>query len=175
MNIYFSLVATLYMAIVCCSSLQLTQNNYCHFSWNDTHHCTGSLWFATKKKWIPVWKKGTSTRQHSKPITKLNFHDIRKEDIVRLKVLSQLAMESLICMIPSWSFSLSFTLHFCISEIAMYITSVGAFGIIFSMAILFLVVHRAHIKPENRKMINLAGTGPLPLSQEPQKSSQEVG
>jgi hypothetical protein len=57
----------------------------------------------------------------------------------------------------------------------MYRTLVGVFGIIFSIAILFLVIQRAQAKPENKKMINLIRKGPLPLSQVPQKSSHEVG
>jgi len=66
-------------------------------------------------------------------------------------------------MIRSWSSSLSFTLHFYISESARYRTSVGTFGIIFSIVILFLVVQKAQEKPENIKMINLITKGPLPL------------
>jgi len=90
-----------------------------------------------------------------------------------LKDLSQQPTEFLICMMRSWSSSLSFTLYFCISESARYRTSVGVFGIIFSIAILFL--QRAQAKPENIKMINLIGKGPLPLRQVQQNSSQEVG
>jgi hypothetical protein len=54
-------------------------------------------------------------------------------------------------------------------------TSVGAFGVFFSVAILFLEVQSAQAKPEKMKMINLIGKGPLPLNQELQKSSHEVG
>jgi hypothetical protein len=91
-----------------------------------------------------------------------------------LKDLSQQATEFLICMIRSWSSSLRFTLYFCISESARYRTPVGAFGIIFSIAIVFLIVQRAQAKPDNIKMINLIRKGPLPLRQVPQNSSQEV-
>jgi hypothetical protein len=43
-----------------------------------------------------------------------------------------------------------------------YMTSAGALGKHFSIAILFLQVHKAQANPADAKAINLFGQGPLP-------------
>jgi hypothetical protein len=67
------------------------------------------------------------------------------------------------------------TLHFCIKESAMQMTSVGLLGNFLEISISFLEVHRAQVNPANIKMINLDGRGPLPINQVMVKSLKEEG
>jgi len=57
----------------------------------------------------------------------------------------------------------------------MYIASVGAFGNLLSVAILFLEVQSAHVKPAKMNIINLLGKGPLPCSQDQMKYKRDFG
>jgi hypothetical protein len=52
---------------------------------------------------------------------------------------------------------------------------VGVLGNFLVIAILFLEVHKAQVKPANRNMINLVGKGTMPNSQVLVKSLKEVG